>query len=256
MGKKGGRPATDDGDAPRKSARGESVRANPMPLVELHRGPHVSQSSVQHTLAYVREHGLPSVSGRNSQRRARQIAVADKSTPFGPILLPVDLPCTDGPTPVHMIDPIPLLWRTVRDCPSYAALLREALLRYPCSVTEPWAIIIYFDEVSPSADVQGGVDGREVQCMYWSFAQFGALLYHEDVWNVVVAIRSDLINHELPGGMSRIVAMALRRFFGVHNIEKAGVVLSMQSGEAVISVRSCRARCLATIGEATTFFFS
>ena len=89
------------------------------------------------------------------------------------------------------------------------------------------------DEVSPSTDVSGGVDGREMQCIYWTFAEFGCRLYSEDVWMVLASVRSDLVK-KMPGGMSRLLTMGLRMFSSPdsHDAFKSGVTLMLKGANA------------------------
>lgn len=205
-------------------------------LVGHHLGPHVSQSALAYSLQYVRDHGLPSASSRPTQLRARVSTVEAMGTRYGPIVVPVSLPLVvDGNNieeQVFMINPLAMLWRTLHDCLPFADLFRHAANSH--SLARPWRLVIYFDEVSPSTDISGGVDGREMQCIYWTFAEFGNRLYSEDVWLVLAAVRSDLVNNKMPGGMSRLVAMALRMFFSPdsHDASKSGVALMVKEADA------------------------
>ena len=198
-----------------------------------HLGPHVSQSALTYSLNYIRENGVPSASSRATQYRARRYAIEEMTTPYGPVVVPVTLPVVERgksrDVDVVLIHPIAILWRTLHDCVAFAELFRQALACYSNCHHRPWRMVLYMDEVSPSTDVKGGVDGRKMQCVYWTFAEFGVRLYAEDVWMVLASVRSDLVDHKMPGGMSRLVAMCMRQFFSpdTHDASKSGVALKL-----------------------------
>lgn len=208
-------------------------------LVGHHLGPHLSQSALAYSLQYIRDNGLASASSRATQLRARQSTVEDMRTPYGRIVVPVELPVViDGTSQtetVFLIHPLAILWRTVHDCLPFAELVSVALNSHACDQQHPWRMVLYMDEVTPSTDMSGGVDGREMQCIYWTFVEFGDRVYSEDMWMVLGAVRSDLVNRKLPGGMSRLLAMAMRMFFSPdsHDASKSGVTLAIKqaSGE-------------------------
>ena len=221
-------------------------------LVGHHLGPHLSQSALAYSLQFVRDHGVASSSSRPTQLRARQRTLKELGTPYGPIVVPLDLPVVindaDRIEVVSMIHPLSLLWRTLYDCLPFAELVSQALVTYPCTQQSPWRLCMYFDEVTPSTDLQGGVDGRNMQCIYWTFAEFGVRMYHEDVWLVLGTVRSNLVNNLMPGGMSRLVATGMRMFFNpdTHDASIGGIQLQLlQGGGGHLKRRSWLIRCRA-----------
>ena len=97
----------------------------------------------------------------------------------------------------------------------------------------------------PSYNAHNTVEARDTRYLQLTlevareltFAEFGVRMYHEDGWFVLTAIRSNLVNNQLPGGMSRIVATAMRMFFNpdTHDASKSGVqvrILKPDGGHA------------------------
>eukprot|EP00959_Pyramimonas_sp_CCMP1952_P312731 6546327-Pyramimonas_sp.AAC.1 len=81
--------------------RPKRPRTHSEALVEVHRGPYVSQAALSHALTHVRDNGLPDAVSRGSQYRAyEKHAVNDRST-YGLALNGMQMPVgddTDGNT--------------------------------------------------------------------------------------------------------------------------------------------------------------
>ena len=173
-------------------------------LVEMHRGSHTTIKGAASILRYVRDHGLPTAVSESSQRRARQHH-AGTSTPFGPVVQELVLNMADGRTDkVWVSHPFALLYRTVAECPPFKELMLKKLQQFPCSVQQPWGLIIYFDEVSPTDPLSNHTDERQIQSFYWTFYEFADIVFHEEVWFVVTCARSVTVN-DLEVGMSELV---------------------------------------------------
>ena len=141
-------------------------------LVRLHRGPNISESALASTLRFVRDHGLPARFSRSSQVRARQ-KEAQVKTAYGPVLNQF-VAKTRGADDVTFwfAHPLALLHRTVEECPHFRELLRGKLAQFPCSVSQPWRIIIYFDEVTPTDPTSTKEDKHKIQGLYLTFVVF------------------------------------------------------------------------------------
>ena len=194
-------------------------------LVDFHRGSHLSQRALAGTLSKVRERGVPSSSSEKSQWRARKRIVGEE-TPYGSCVFDVDLPLRAGPYTIALVNPFAMLYRAFNECEEYRSVFMRAHARRPSSLERPWNMILFFDAVSPSNPLQKGKDPRDMQCIYWAIMELRKLS-QEEYWFTSAACRSLLTDVELPGGMSRFLAIVLRTFFGggCHDFSTTGAVL-------------------------------
>ena len=180
---------------------------DPHKLTALRRGSYVSKAGCESVLALVREHGMPTASSRRSQVRARKKVLSAGDNKYGEIIFDVDLPFEDGPVQIALQSPFALLWRLYKDSESFRTLVRETLLRHPCSPHEPWHILMYFDAVSPANPLSKGTDRRDTQCIYFTFLELDRLS-DENAWFTPAACRNYLIK-KLPGGMSHFFKIVM-----------------------------------------------
>ena len=172
----------------------------------------VSHTSLAKIVSSIRDEGLPDAVSRSSLGRERQ-ALADTRTPYGALVQHIVLPLSTGPEDVEVQAPLPMLFHLAETSVAFASLLERSLDRRACSPSEPWHLVLYADEVSPTNPLRTGVDHRMVQAIYWSLMEFGAdALCQCDVWLVLATIRSELVTH-LEGGMSHLVKLLLLAFF-------------------------------------------
>ena len=200
------------------------------PLVSLHRGPQISQRALESTLQHVRDYGLPSTISAASQRRARHAAVQSES-PYGQVLQPfrLDLARPGTSWETWLCHPFALLYRTIQECKPFRSLLREKLQQHPCTVTRPWRIIIYFDEVTPTDPCSTKADGHKIYGFYWTFCEFADVIFDNDIWFIVSCAPSIEVS-ELQTGMSQVVKHVMRNCFfnpKSHNFETSGLLLDM-----------------------------
>ena len=176
---------------------------------------------------------MPSASSRQSQQRARK-TVCGKETPYGPCVVDIDLPLMDKPFTIGIIDPFAMLWRLFSECERFRTLIKDALRASPCSPSSPWHMIIYFDGVSPNNPLDKGSDLREMECVYWTLAEWDKLS-DEDYWLTAAVVRGFLVNDKLAGGMSHFLKLLMHRFFGdgEDNFARTGILLEADDGQNV-----------------------
>jgi hypothetical protein len=174
-------------------------------------------------LLAAKEDGVPEHVSRRTQLRYRKTAAIAES-PYGPLLVDVELPFTDGVQAVTFAHPLSMLWLCARDSAPFAAVLASTLAKHPPEAA-PWHVIFYNDEIGLSPLKY---DSRKVEVCYWSFLEFGpAALGREELWFCITAVRSSRVC-KLPAGISHVTKAALRLFFlGDHNI-KRGVMLEVR----------------------------
>jgi len=196
----------------------------------------VTQTSLASIVRNIRDNGLPTVASRSSLARQRQ-ELADTMTPYGTLITVITLPLDTGPMAVEVQAPLPMLYTLGTRSVAFANLLLRSYGEHPCSPTDPWRVVLYADEVSPTNPLHTGPDHREVQAVYWSFLEFGMdALCNEAVWLVCAGIRSELVEH-LSGGMSQLVSILLKTCFwddGGHNLELAGIIIELAASQGTL----------------------
>ena len=198
----------DGAGAPSGLARGSGDHQQ---LIDLHRGPYVSQSALASILSNIKDHGLPSAFSRQTQARVHA-DVGDTMTPYGRVCQDMELPLTTGPVVVGVQAPIPMIWLTARESLSFRSLLAEILTVRPNTRDCPWRLVIYFDGISPNDALSKGKDKRKVNAFYYSFLEFGFLLCDETLWWCASATR-DIFTSKLEGKMSCNCKLILGRLF-------------------------------------------
>ena len=201
---------------------------NDAALVELHRGPYVSQAALREILNYVKDHGLPQACSRNTQRRAHT-ALGATDTPLETIIKEVVLPLgpPHKPLTVSVQCPMAMLWALARQGQPFRWILKATLAQHPSTTARQWRLVIYFDGISPQNPLAKGRDLRKVEAVYWSFLEFGPYLSQELFWFCVSATRHDQIV-KLPGLMSENIAIILDTlFFGARSMRRHGVTIDL-----------------------------
>ena len=193
-------------------------------LVHLHRGPHISQRALEATLKTIREHGLPEYSSRRSQFRARAETVL-RDTPYGPVMQVLHLGA-ESPD-IYISHPLALLYRTAKECEPFQRVLQNTLRKHPCSVSNPWRLVIYFDEITPTDPCSGKVDRHKIQGFYWTFMELAEIKFDDKIW-FVVSCSPSVGAAKLEAGMSQLVKHVLRKCFFDNegfNLETSGIFL-------------------------------
>jgi hypothetical protein len=209
------------------------------PLVRLHRGLHVSARALEFVLKDVRTHGVPKAVSRKGQQRARRAAVQTESL-YGQLLQLLRLTVDSQPWETVLIQPMPLLEATIRECAPFRALMRQKLRLHPCSVDRPWNIVIYFDGVTPTDPCSTKVDRHKIECFYWTFMEFADLIFEDIIW-FIAACAPTVEVARLETGMSQTVKHIMRKCFfdtAGHNFATGGMHVDMsEPGEAPDMVR-------------------
>jgi hypothetical protein len=203
----------------------DAARVKRLRLANLGKTSFATQSAIAHILKECREDGVPDVSSRPSQYRARK-GVINEHTPYGPLVSPLRLPL-DVPDDVAVQHPMAMLHTACNECEPFAELMRDTLERFPVSHSNPWRIITYIDEIGPGDALKH--DSRKAHCIYWSFLEFGPeILCHEEVWFAASIARTSVIE-KLDAGTSHLMKLVLRKFFDPHghNFERGGVTLKL-----------------------------
>ena len=156
-----------------------------------------------------------------------------ENTSYGPLLVHLDLECSDGSTQrMAFVNPFALLVVAARR-PGFAAMLQRRLVQEPNSFERPWGLCLYSDEVSPGNQLAHH-NARKSWAIYWSLLQFGLpVLSDEDGWFCCAAERTDslaLVN----GGIGQAFTCILKFMFAQHGhtLHQSGVVLDFPNGRS------------------------
>ena len=189
-----------------------SLQDMALDLSKVGRKSFVSQAGIAEVLQAVREAGeLPKGVSKSSVKRSRQTAIAVE-TPYGPLLRNWTLTTADGKQElVHYLDPMACLWHALQTSEKLQAFFSRTTANSPCSLTNPWRIVVYSDEVSPGNQLKP-TNKRKLQSFYWSFLEFGGrALAAEDAWFVLTTVRSETVA-EFEDKLTQLTKFCLRCF--------------------------------------------
>ena len=172
----------------------------------------VSQAGIAEVLRAVKEAGeLPKGVSKSAVKRSRETAISVE-TPYGPLLRHWTLRTTDGQEEqVRYLDPLACLWQALQTSEKLQAFFSRTTANSPCSVTSPWRIVVYSDEVSPGNALKP-TNKRKLQSFYWSFLEFGGrALAAEDAWFVLTTVRSETVA-DFQDKLTQLTKLCLRCF--------------------------------------------
>ena len=202
------------------------------PLVDIRRGTHVTNVGIEKILQYVKDHGLPDRFSDSSQTRAVAKCMAELTTPYGPVLQDMAVHLEDGRDDiVYVANPWAMLHITVERCDAFKRFLRECLVKTPCTIANPWGLILYFDEVTPTDALSTKLDQRQVQAVYWTLDAFRDYLFCEEIWFAIACTRSTIVNG-IEIAMCAFVKDLLREhFFNEHTFDFRRHGITLDVGE-------------------------
>ena len=120
-------------------------------------------------------------------------------------------------------DPNMLMARMLYECPNLAAQYVERLAVKPCSVSQPWSLVITYDELTPGS-IAHPQPYRKTLTLAFNFLELGAAcLAVGSTWFVPVTVRTKMVEKAV-GGLSECLAMYLEaRLLGDLSIQTTGV---------------------------------
>ena len=133
---------------------------------------------------------------------------------------------------IYISHPLALLYRTAKECEPFRRVLQNTLRKHPCSVSNPWRVVIYFDEITPTDPCSAKVDRHKLQGFYWTFMELGDISFDDKIW-FVVSCSPSVGAAKLEGGMSQLVKHVLRKCFfdnAGFNLETSGIFLDESAG--------------------------
>jgi hypothetical protein len=159
--------------------------------------PYVSQSALSALLkAAQSDEGLPDITSRRSIGKAKD-SMVNTATPYGPLHQQVSISrAAAGAPPQHIEiqNPFAMLYHVCLTCGWYAELLASAMAAKPCTVAEPWSLVLYTDEILPGNQL-GYKGARKMWGFYWHIMELGPLHLSDEVlgmatWCILVRVHS------------------------------------------------------------------
>ena len=186
-------------------------------ILRLGKKSYVSMSGIAGLCNDIKREGMPEASSRSSQYRARK-AMCRQQTDYGRIVETVDGFVPDVTLGVQ--NPAAMLF-VASQSEGFAALMTKTLQQHAM----PWHFVIYADGITPQ-DGLSKHDGRKVQAIYYSFAEFGEeVLYTTEAWLVLCCVREKKLQKK-DGYLSVLMTDLFERFF----FNSAGGVNFMTTG--------------------------
>ena len=156
-----------------------------------YRLPHISQVALAALCKYARANGgLPDVGTTREIRAARDDAITQERTIWGPLHRNVQLPLANGKfTQIEIQDPWAMLAHTSSESGWFAGLLKHTASQHQPTPSSPWHLVLYSDEITPGNALAARQE-RKAQTIYWSFLEFGPHLSNELVWFTMAVMKS------------------------------------------------------------------
>ena len=134
--------------------------------------------------------GLPDVGATREIRAARDDAVTQERTVWGPLHRNLQLPLANGKsTDIEIQDPWAMLAHTSSESGWFAGLLKHTASQHPPTPSNPWHLVLYSDEITPGNALAARQE-RKAQTIYWSFLEFVTHLSIELVWFTMAVMKS------------------------------------------------------------------
>lgn len=155
-------------------------------------------------------------------------AHAKQDTIYGPIVQSVPLGIEGLPN-WEYVNPFAYLYCMSSVCSAFSDMMKSV-----CVDGQPLRIVIYADGLIPGNPFRPEAS-RKLQCIYWCIVDWPQhVLQRSFAWPVFSIIKQSLVD-AIPGGLSRLMRIVLRIFFGTSGPSfKTGVHLVHRSGDFVV----------------------
>ena len=173
-----------------------------------------SQSALAAFVDAAKEQGLPEKSSSNDQRKARdELLQSCHGGPLGPLIQEAEVTTDDGAkVTMYFANLLVYLASLFQMGGSFHDLVQRKHRANPSSVSKPWQLIIYSDEVIPG-NVLGPAQ-RKLWAIYASFQEMDQFLHHEDLWLTISLERSSFVS-QVQGGVGQIMSKILEAIFAM-----------------------------------------
>ena len=134
-----------------------------------------------------------------------------------------------------MCDPNLLLQKTLNECPSLARFYLHRMAEHPCSVDDPWSLIVMFDAFTPGSISCPRPLMQKTMNVAFNFLELGpAALSVDHIWLIPVSVRTCMMDDAV-GGWAACLGIYLRvQLLGDRNIRTVGVTFSVDGERATV----------------------
>ena len=207
------------------SASSSSKTASPPSAALFGRRKYVSVSGLAAVLDEIKQHGMPDTVSRSGIKRARDKEFnATTQTPYGQVIcsLYIGVDKSGEALEFWIADPRATLYHFIRASSKLEAFISECLLIRPCSISDPWTIIMYNDEVVAGNPLLRH-NHRKAHAHYYSFLEFGPhALSSEFLWFTLCIAKSDTVTSMTGGGGAGVLLKEM--FLQFKSFETEGFV--------------------------------
>ena len=211
-------------DGKKANAFSSSTGAIPPPDVSLFgRRKYVSVRGLAAVLDEIKQYGVPEVTSRSSIKRARDTEFeAVTQTRYGKVIRSLHIGVdnkSEEALEFWFADPRATLYHFIRDCINLQSFVLECLDKHPCSMNDPWTIILYNDEVVAGNPLLRH-NHRKAHAHYYSFLEFGPhALSSEFLWFTICIAKSDTVSSMAGGGGAGVLLKEVFQHFKVFETE-------------------------------------
>ena len=144
--------------------------------------PYISQSALSALLKVAREEELPIVGHRDDFRMARD-SLSRTLTPYGPVCQTINVPKANGGEmmSIEVQQPFAMLYQSCLTSRPLTALIRRCAGKHPPSLSNPWSLILYADEITPGNQL-GYKNQRKFWAIYSSVLEWGPQVLSDEDW--------------------------------------------------------------------------
>lgn len=175
----------------------------------------------------------PDLAVSRSRIAAARSEVANRETPFGPLLIHKLFNTAEhGELECPVQNPLAMLYVAMSESPRFSHYVRCAMQAHgPPSLEAPWSIVIYVDEITCGNPLAVRSDARrKVQGVYWTLYQLGPQALADDMcWMEIVAFKT-ATTKDFVGCISHMLDVCLSCFFNEqgHDLRR-GALFRVQS---------------------------
>lgn len=175
-----------------------------------HKVPFCSQSALEGILDLASKEGIPENFKRKQIRQSVEQTIESLNT-YGPLLVAATaMTLAEEPMEIVFANIFSYIAGAYAAGGCFANFLEEVHSKNPSGYNNPWHCVLYADEIHPGNQLAGS--SRKSWALYLSFAEFGSMLSHSELWFTIFVMRSDLVG-KLAANIGQIYRLVLEHMF-------------------------------------------
>ena len=172
--------------------------------------PFCSQSALEGILDLASKEGIPENYKRKQIRQSVEQTIESLNT-YGPLLVAATaMTLAEEPMEIVFANIFSYIAGAYAAGGCFANFLDMVHSNNPSGYHNPWKCVLYADEIHPGNQLAGS--SRKSWALYLSFAEFGSMLSHSEVWFTIFVMRSDLMGN-LAANIGQIYRLVLEHMF-------------------------------------------